>query len=65
MQTQPNNTAANEAPKTSDNKTFDRLQEGVSRYENGNMRSEAVKHPDGTITRVLYAENGNIYNIAA
>ena len=26
--------------------------------------SEAVKHADGTITRVLYAENGNIYNIA-
>ena len=57
---QPNNTSPNEA----NNKTFDRLQEGVSKYENGNIMSEAVKHADGTITRVLYAENGNIYNIA-
>ncbi len=43
---------------------FERMQEGIIRDEVGRMRSETVKHDNGKSTRVLYDENGKIYDVA-
>ena len=49
---------------TNGRKQLERLQEGIVRDEEGRMRSETVKHDNGKSTRVLYNENGKIYDVA-
>lgn len=63
-QTQPNAQTKGQQKQTQAKKPIERLQEGVVRDEEGRMRSETVKHDNGKMTRVLYNENGKIYDVA-
>ncbi len=63
-QAQPNTQTKGQQKQTQAKKPIERLQEGVIRDEEGRMRSETVKHDNGKSTRVLYNENGKIYDVA-